>query len=273
MVALLENKSPVLNDPEIKIKQLNFQKNEEKTTVNPQENSIKSDTTDVSSIKSGHALAFAGIFDRDEKITKEPDNSLSIEYPRNDLNALIQEFFPGSKIISQDSSSSRNPNIAGNSHHNENILFEAKNGKKYYLNHNSSYGCFGPLGDKATIRQVTEEKAKEIIERNKLKIYDKKIPLADPKILFPTKTIENEYSVSKNTDGSISVNFDRGNSPEYRKLIVDLFPNAKNINFGEVSYQRPFVKMDFEVDGKKYNLSELTGGIIASSGLTISPVK
>jgi hypothetical protein len=260
------------------------QKNNEPENVQVQTNSAK-DTSNVKLPNSGHALTLEGFFDNPEKIIYKPEGKIDIENPRYDLESLINELFTGAKVVSEGVvDSSKNDPFGGVGGYGvkTTIVFEANKGRKYVLDNDYSYsgGCFGVSKTAASIRPVSESEAKQIIQENlkhpKIKtpkqddFPNTKIELLDPKDLFPDKK---NYQVQRNKDNSISVRFDMGHNPGYRNIVLDIFPDAKNISLGEIVSKHPFTSMQFEVDGQKYILSELTGGFAPSSGLTIYPIK
>jgi hypothetical protein len=96
--------------------------------------------------------------------------------------------------------------------------------------------------------------------------------LSFPDKLFSDKKGEPDYQVKRSRDGSISVSFKIGCSPDYKSLVDDIFSGSKEIKTGAVNSSHPFTTMNFEVDGKEYILTELTGGFVPSSSINIKPV-
>jgi hypothetical protein len=118
--------------------------------------------------------------------------------------------------------------------------------------------------------------SKVSLSRQSLKSFDNS-PFGESSLsfsdkVFSDKKTEPKYQVTRARDGAISVSFKIGQSPDYKTLVEDIFSDAKNIKTGTVNSSHPFTTMNFEVDGKEYILTELTGGFVPSSSINIKPV-
>ncbi len=198
-----------------------------------------------------------------------PDNDTFISLKglsRDDLESTIKRFFPDARITSVSE-----PDV-----YSKFISFESK-GKPYELRFVHLTSCFGPTTSTTTIKDVKPEV--------KTGYYP---PLTDPKDIFKEinkipRTAPEEFDINQNSkknfeiSGSIekgfNIKFPMGFSPGYEPVIRDIFGERANIKLGPVKISHPFAQMDFEVDGKKYQVHELVGGFAPSSGFTIIPME
>lgn len=79
------------------------------------------------------------------------------------------------------------------------------------------------------------------------------------------------FKLERHPDGGATVHFPRGQSPSVLSVVGEMFPNAKEVKILNVDSTHPFLKTNFEVDGKPYHADLLTGGIVASSSMEIRP--
>lgn len=174
------------------------------------------------------------------EIGKEDPNTIKLENVKEgELEKEIRKRFPDAKIISVKSQYEKDPYIVSTTTtYTKNIIFESL-GKTYNLDYTRTRGCFGG-SESATIKPCEQVK--------------------------PNKKT---YEISGSPETGINVSFPMGRSPGYETVIRDIFGNDATIKLGPVKFSHPIASMDFEVDGKKYNVTELVGGFAPSSGFTI----